>query len=395
MLEDDTYRASSQYRLWSFTTEQLQDKRLETNRLACEKVQASFKRSRLAGNLSLVATAADDGHGISGPSSTTGTPEPSSKRADEFDGEVNPLTADEEQRMVQWGCEKILELQDTIFPRPGAIVVCTAIQFLRRFYLSNSPMTYHPRHLLTSALWLAFKAEHYTFLTLTKFTAQLHNVTDDDVKAPEFLLMQSLRFTLDVKHPMRGLEGCVSDMQRMTDLGDLVVESKKGAAMKDRIDRAFAKGRALCVRDVQMTDAYFLFTPPQIHLACLLIVDKSLTLSYLEALFDRLTTRVGPIKQKLIDTIAACAKVIGSYKSQTEDKSKKKELARIGKKLAKCQDPEKKDIVGNEKAKLEKSFKGGQDSDDEDRRQKKRFKKEDDGEVFGPGLTDVKLGKAQ
>ena len=69
-------------------------------------------------------------------------------------------------------------------------------------------MTYHPKQIMMCALFLATKSDLW-HISLHKFVTRIGKITEEDVKAPEFLLMQGLRFTLDVRHPMRGLEGGV------------------------------------------------------------------------------------------------------------------------------------------------------------------------------------------
>lgn len=89
----------------------------------------------------------------------------------------------------------------------------TAIQYLRRFYLTNSPMTYHPKNIMACALFVATKTDNY-YMSLRQFAAGIPgDTTADDVIAPEFLIMQSLRFTFDVRHPFRGLEGGIMELQ--------------------------------------------------------------------------------------------------------------------------------------------------------------------------------------
>lgn len=394
MYEDDTYRSSSQFRLWSFTKQQLEERRQETNRLAADKVEASLKRARL-GKHNATSNGLKELASSSAPASGSVTPE-STPRA-EAKGDVVPLNTAEELLVLQWGCETILELQENLGLQDDRIpVLCTAIQYLRRFYLASSPMSYHPKQILTCAIWLAFKSEHMPQKDLHNidlFVSKLDKTTVDEVKAPEFLLMQSLRFTLEVRHPMRGLAGRAIDMKRLTDSSQLTIGNEKGSSLKRRIDKAHKAAKLLCMKEVQMTDAYFLYTPPQIHLACLMIVDLDLTTKYIDVLFDQLGARIGPIKQQLLDTINACAEVIRSYRSFAEDEEMGKELKRVGKKLRKCQDPEKKDIVNNEKAKLEKGYADGYDSDDTQNIKKR--KNGDDGEVFGPGLAAVKAPKLQ
>lgn len=366
MIEDDGYRASSQYRLWSFTQEQLHGQRTETNRTASESVCRAFNRARLA--------------------ASNGNSEDEASNAN-----ISTLTVDEEQRIVQWGCEKILEMKSILEPSPPSQVIATAIQYLRRFYLYNSPMTYHPKSIMVSALWMATKADHF-FYKLAKYCPQL-GVTEDDVKAPEFLIMQALRFTLEVRHPMKSLEGGVAEI-RLHSSELKCFKDLSATQIKKQLDTAGDKARRLLVADIQMTDAYFLYTPAQMWLAALLIVDQQLTLSYIEHLFDRLGTAVAPIKQKLIDTITQCAELINAYKSPENDKATKAELGRIGKKLRKCQDPEKLNIVEVARAKAAEK-REGTDSDAEKASKKRKLERErleKDGAVFGPDLKGVKSG---
>ena len=109
MIEDDIYRASTQYKLWSFTPQRLAEIRRETNELASEKVKAAFRRARGVRN----GDAGDD-DGNNG----------------EGDGhvEVDTLTVDEELKIVEWGCGKIIEMGDAMRPKvPGGVVVCTPL----------------------------------------------------------------------------------------------------------------------------------------------------------------------------------------------------------------------------------------------------------------------------
>lgn len=369
MIEDDDYRSSSQYRLWSFTAEQLREQREETNSFAAEKVRQAYSRARQQ---------ASNGH--DGDSSPAPSPGPAN---------IDTLTVDEELRIVQWGCEKISEMRGVLDPSPSSEIVATAIQYLRRFYLLNSAMTYHPKQITVCAMWLALKSCHL-YIPLHRFLSQLGNVTAEDVRAPEFLLMQALRFTLDVRHPLRSLRGGVSDIRvhasEISCLKDLTPDQ-----VSRRVGKAADKANNLLKTNAQMTDTYFLYTPPQIWLAALSVSDKELADSYLDYLFSRLGDSIGSVKQSLTLTISECAEMIESYKSSTDDKVTKQELGRIGKKLRKCQDPEKMDIVAVAKAKAAEKREGNE-SDGEKRAKKRRLgeeKKERDGDVFGAGLGDI------
>ena len=83
LTEDDVYRTSTQYRLWSFTTEYLASLRSTTNSSAIESVQAAIRSSRV-------------GNGIEN------TPEK----------EVNCLTVEEEQQLVGFYCVKAMQFAD-------------------------------------------------------------------------------------------------------------------------------------------------------------------------------------------------------------------------------------------------------------------------------------------
>ena len=83
LTEDDIYRTSTQYRLWSFTRESLASLRSTTNLLATESVRAAIKSS-------LISSRVDD------------APEK----------EVDYLTVEEEQKLVGFYCVKAMQFAD-------------------------------------------------------------------------------------------------------------------------------------------------------------------------------------------------------------------------------------------------------------------------------------------
>jgi cyclin H len=86
--EDVIYRASSQYRLWSFSTDGLSKLRSKTNALAASRVRAAIQRSNGA----------------------TGNIESSRK-------EIECLTVEEELKLVGYYCTKAMDLADLMhFP---------------------------------------------------------------------------------------------------------------------------------------------------------------------------------------------------------------------------------------------------------------------------------------
>jgi hypothetical protein len=105
MIEDDTYRASSQYRLWSYTEQTLAQIRQTTNNLASERVKAAFRRAQ-------AARSAENGS----------LPDP--ENVDQAKVDVQTLTVDEELKIVEWGCSKIQDMGEAMNPRiPSNVVV--------------------------------------------------------------------------------------------------------------------------------------------------------------------------------------------------------------------------------------------------------------------------------
>ena len=104
MDEDDLYRSSSQYRLWSFTPQQLQERRAETNRTAAARAQAAFSRVYAK---SINSETGND------------TAEPA----------IDPLTVEEEQKVVQFFCQGILQLKSGL-GLSSSIVVSSQITCL-------------------------------------------------------------------------------------------------------------------------------------------------------------------------------------------------------------------------------------------------------------------------
>lgn len=239
-------------------------------------------------------------------------------------------------------------------------------------------MTYHPKQIMPSALYLSTKTEnHYT--ALKTFASKFPKTTPEDVIAPEFLVTQGLRFTFDVRHPHRGLEGGFMELlalasgegrpptyspktSRQLQLDFVrVYEGDKGSndkqtveELKNRIRKAHGKAKELLKSSALLTDAYFLYTPAQIWLSALLIVDETLCLFYLDTKLD--VAAAGsprtPIKFKLIATLRSCAMLLRSSSGATVTPSPEelKELKRIDKKLYDCRNPEKLDLVGINKS---------------------------------------------
>ena len=273
---------------------------------------------------------------------------------------------------------------------PTDLQQSTAIQYLRRFYLSNSPMTYHPKQIMMCALFLATKAEHWN-ISLHNFVVPL-DTPEDEVKAPEFLLLQGLRFTLDVRHPMRGLEGGIGEILAMVQESSLAFKGQDKGALQKRVGKAADHAKNLLQTAAQMTDAYFLYTPSQIWLAALQVTDQDLVRVYVTKKLEYVGAEGIALREKLLKTLPACAELLSSYTSPDDDPAEKKEMRRIGKKLHLCQNPDKADIVAVTRAKAAEKREGADGSDAEKALKKRKTEREQlqkDGDVFGPALKSV------
>ena len=252
-------------------------------------------------------------------------------------------------------------------------------------------MTYHPKQIMMCALFLATKSDHW-HVSLHKFASRIGNTTEDDVKAPEFLLMQGLRFTLDVRHPMRGLEGGVGEMLIAVEEGAFLTDEKDKHLAQKRVGTAAERASNILRTAAQMTDAYFLFTPSQIWLAAVQVADHELVNEYVTKKLDYIGTEGLSLQEKLMKTLSSCANLLASYKSPDDDPAEAKEMKRIGKKLHLCQNPDKVDLVAVTRAKAAEKREGADGSDAEKALKKRKVERESlekDGDVFGPDLKTI------
>jgi cyclin H len=250
-------------------------------------------------------------------------------------------------------------------------------------------MTYHPTDILKTALFFATKTENHYF-NLFKFAEAIGKTTAEDVLASEFLLTQGLRFTFDVRHPFRPLEGAIMELQAMSSgnipalpggdpVGDLPTRMEK------RVKDAHGKAREYLKISALLTDVYFHFTPSQIMMASLFIADRELTEWYIGSKFPSSYAASADFKTKILATVEQCANMLRAVPPIPEASAvEKKQLQGLAKKLKKCRNPEKMDLVALQKAKREG------DAGDERVTKKRKLERErnaKEGEdLFGPEI---------
>ncbi|KAI1336368.1 cyclin ccl1 [Xylariaceae sp. FL0016] len=334
--EDARYRQSSQFRLWSFTPAHLASLREKTNSLAQTAISSRLRAST-----------------------------PSVDPLPEF------LTPQEESTLLSFYTVELLRA--AAFCQLPTEIQATAAIFLRRFYITNSVMTYPPMELLKTCIFFGCKAEGY-YMRLQKFAEKFPDTTGDRVLAAEYILCQGIRFAFDVRHPYRALEGAVMELRRLGDFDD------------DRINRAHARTRDILKFSPLITDAYFHFTPSQIMLAALAMADEGLVQRMLREAF---AGQAESVKDKTWGVIQNCRTMLEreppermeNYWGTPEGKTAIKPL---NKKLRKCRDPDRVDLVALQKARREQAM------------QKTKPKvpaTKADGDVFGNGKENERESK--
>jgi cyclin H len=417
--EDDLYRTSTQFTQWSFTPQQLADQRLNTNIQATERVKANVARQRAqraqqAEHDSNSGTSGLEGSGANTPNAVTS------------DREVDCLSVAEEMMIVDEFCERAVQLgAHCNFPIE---VTATCIQFLRRFYLYNSPMTYHGQNISRTAMFLACKTEN-AHQSVETFAGNFKKVTAEQILAPEYLIVQALRFNFEIKHPFRALKGGHLELMEMArgkydgpnhstkeernggqtaaeiQVAMLRVPRKSGGPeskstiqeMEKRITDAYGFASHTLKNAAVLTDVYFLYTPAQIWLAAHLLADEPLTLFYLSLKVPSSS----PIHAKILNTLRACAGILSSHRSyaasplskeekEARDTQHKAAVKTLIDKLKMCRDPDKVDLVKLNQAQKRDAVQGSELDENKAKRRKldrEKFEKESDS-FWGPELSN-------
>ncbi|GAB7322983.1 hypothetical protein MBLNU13_g05513t1 [Cladosporium sp. NU13] len=366
LTEDDIYRTSSQFRIWSFSPESLAARRAKTHEIAIERIERQRNK---------------------GASDALGGDQNGQQGGERLDY----LTEHEELRLVQKYCDMIRATNDNLsWP---ANVKATGIQYLRRFYLSNSPLTYPPKEIYKTALYLANKAES-NGVPVSKY-AQRISAKPEEILAAEYKVIQALRFTLDVRQPNRGLKGVMMELDNLVEgqpearlkaelealqppAPGASTKWRAGSNIRERVQLAYSAAREYLDSPALLTDAYFLFTPSQIVFASLQLADPPLAEWYLSTKIPASS----PIRPKVLATLRSCGEMLSSFSAGSV--LTKDERAVLEAKLEKCRDPSTVDLVKAHAAKQR-----GEGADEEAKAAKKKLQREQsmkDADPFGPSI---------
>ena len=116
--EDDRYRTSTQYRLWSYTPQTLYALRSTTNQVAADRVREAVRRIREARNSTpFCAETSEAENGASRAVSIMS------------EGEVDCLTVEEELKLLAFYCRQTMQLGDHL-KVPSEVKVRRALEQL-------------------------------------------------------------------------------------------------------------------------------------------------------------------------------------------------------------------------------------------------------------------------
>ncbi|KAG0669131.1 TFIIH complex kinase subunit ccl1 [Maudiozyma exigua] len=247
--DDDLYRHSSQYRMWSFTENNLRERRKQTNDRAVSMINQQLGKFMEENKSTLTE-----------------------EETNTLNVKASPLSMEEELQLINFYSKKVQVIaQHLNLPTE---VIATSITFFRRFFLDNSVMEYDPKNLVHTTIFLACKSENY-FISVDSFAKKAKSTRDAILKY-EFKLVESLKFSLLNHHPYKPLHGFFLDIQT-------VLHGKVDLKYMGQIyDRCKKK-----ITDSLLTDIVYLFTPPQITLAIISLEDEQLISRYLGLKFGK------------------------------------------------------------------------------------------------------------
>ncbi|THH03223.1 hypothetical protein EW145_g6428 [Phellinidium pouzarii] len=223
------YEGSTQFKHWRYSVEQLREIRALLNVTAVNAIKNAFE--------------------IDIPGSSEN---------------VSFLTSDEEHLLVKLYIGKVSQLCGHFrFPEE---VEATAVSYLKRFYLKNTVMDWHPKNVMLTALFLATKTTNNP-ISLEAYTTHIPKTAPSDVLDLEFLVAQSLNFEFSVWHAHRALWGIYLDVQNLPDVPVDTLHEAYRTAVKH-------------VRASRLTDAELVYTPSQIGLAAFSLASPDLAKSW-------------------------------------------------------------------------------------------------------------------
>lgn len=235
------------------------------------------------------------------------------------------LSPNEERMLVKFYEVKMRDFCRRFTPEMPKVVIGTAFHYLKRFYLNNSVMDYHPKEMLITCVYLACKVEEFN-VSIKQFVG---NVKGDLEKATdiilnnELLLMQQLNYQLTIHNPFRPIEGLLIDLKVRSHLRD---PDRLRPSIDDFLDKLW------------LTDACLLYSPAQIALAAILH-SASKNQENLDAYVTQTLLDKNNGSQYLKDLIEAVRK-IRTFLVKNVEPPTRDQVKRIEKRLEVCRNEE-------------------------------------------------------
>lgn len=311
---DELYRRSSQYILWSFTQESFEQVKREVNEKGKNAAIEKFEQAR----------------------NTLATDKP--ELFHQFENQLttdkllDTISFEEEEKYLSFYTKNIIQTAE-FFKLPTQ-AKATAVSFFKKFYTVNSVMNYHPKNILYTCVFLAAKSENY-FIAIETFCNVLPKTEPKDILDLEFIILQSLKFTLLVHHPFRPLYGFFLDFQAVL----LYPSPLMYDVSVDTIGSLYDKAKSWLNEYYLLSDVLFFFTPPQIALAAMYDIDKRITDRYLKRKFlrdntegEEFPTKSDELKENsnldkraqyetIVRTIRKCIKIAKQIPETTREES--------------------------------------------------------------------------
>ena len=132
---------------------------------------------------------------------------------------------------------------------------------MKRFFLYNTVMDYHPKDILLTCLFLATKSESER-IPIEEFGQKLMLPSTDSILALEFIVSQGLKFEYLIHHPYRPAYGFFLDLQTIPDIDLRLLKETYNKAQQ-------------MIGSMFLTDVCLIYQPSQLALASFVIAGKS------------------------------------------------------------------------------------------------------------------------
>ncbi|KAI5479387.1 cyclin H [Pseudohyphozyma bogoriensis] len=351
------FTQSSQFRNWRYSKSGLEKIRTELNVTAVQRVRSMVEEEKAEQSSAPVAS-----------TSAAPTTEPSRSNSPTPPSEIEYLTVADELSLVTYYLTQVAALCGAFrFPE---MVQATAMTYLKRFYLRNTCMDYHPKNVMLTCVFLATKTENFP-VSIDSFSSRIKS-SPEDILSLEFLVSQSLKFEYKVHHAHVAAYG-------------LSVDMKAGGDPASEVDEAYHSAHKL-VKFSRLTDAEFIYTPSQIAIAAFRLVNPSLIDKWIGVKEAKVDSRKAEGKKsmegevlaqgELLEYLDEAGRLIQAAEKNPVDKQA---VTEVDKRLRWARNPEK-----DPKSALYKKRKAEEDAEREQKALAKAAKQppQDDSDVF-------------